>query len=256
MHYQWLRSGFFSRYRIEIIMWAFVAEMLASPLAETHPRAGALLGLAVLLIVLYGLGYIANHAIVRRIVLPVAAIWIITRIIEAFGDQSKLHANLSPVVGLVFSCSVLWAFFDRFHSRPGNLGKAIAEAFICYLVIATAFSQIYWILNHFVDHAFNQVIPSTQNGTFLYFSMITLTSVGYGGIVPVNPYVRNVAALESMSGIFFIAVVVARLVSGYSPRPAERSLFLAHEANGSAGQEQANVDDEQSTGCGFASLPR
>ncbi len=250
MHNKWLNSGFFARHRIEILMWGLVAEMLASPLADTHPRAGALLGLAVLLIVLYGLGYIANHAIVRRIVLPVAAIWIITRIIEAFGDRSKPYANLSPVVGLVFSCSVLWAFFDHFHSR--NLRNAIAEAFISYLVIATAFSQIYWILNRFVDHAFNQVIPSTQSGTFLYFSMITLTSVGYGGIVPVNPYVRNVAALESMSGIFFIAVVVARLVSSYSPRPAERSPFLAHEANGSEGQEQANAIDEQSIGCGFA----
>jgi voltage-gated potassium channel len=45
--------------------------------------------------------------------------------------------------------------------------------------------------------------------------MVTLTSVGYGGIAPLNPYVRIVAALESMSGIFFVAVVVARLVSSY-----------------------------------------
>ena len=64
-------------------------------------------------------------------------------------------------------------------------------------------------------HAFNQVILSTQSGTFLYFSMVTLTSVGYGGIAPLNPYVRMVAAFESMSGIFFVAVVIARLVSSY-----------------------------------------
>ena len=54
-----------------------------------------------------------------------------------------------------------------------------------------------------------------KSGTLLYFSMITLSSVGYGGIVPVNPYVRLTAALESMIGIFYIAVVVARLVSSY-----------------------------------------
>jgi len=70
-------------------------------------------------------------------------------------------------------------------------------------------------LNRFVAHAFNQVILSTQSGTFLYFSMVTLTSVGYGGIAPLNPYVRMVAAFESMSGIFFVAVVIARLVSSY-----------------------------------------
>jgi voltage-gated potassium channel len=77
---------------------------------------------------------------------------------------------------------------------------------------------VYWILNRFVDHAFNQTILLTQSGTLLYFSMVTLTSVGYGGIAPLNPYVRMVAAFESMSGIFFVAVVVARLVSSYMPK--------------------------------------
>jgi hypothetical protein len=149
----------------------------------------------------------------------------ITRIIEAFGDRSKPDANLSPMVGLVFSCSLLWAIFDHFHSRSHHLRNAIAEAFVTYLVIATAFSQVYWILNRFVAHAFNQVIPYTQSGTFLYFSIVTLTSVGYGGIVPVNPYVRMVAAFESMSGVFFIAVVVARLVSSYNQGELRSATF-------------------------------
>ena len=47
--------------------------------------------------------------------------------------------------------------------------------------------------------------------------MITLSSVGYGGILPINPYVRMVAALESVAGIFYVAVVVARIVSSHRP---------------------------------------
>ncbi|MGO8986714.1 MAG: ion channel [Terriglobales bacterium] len=190
MNCKWLRSGFLSQYRIEIIMWVLVVEMLASPLADTHPRAGVLLGLAVLCIVVSGIRYMAGRGIVRSIVLPLAGIWMVTRIGEAFGNRRELYANLSPFVGLIFSCSVLWAIFDHFHSRSHNPRSAIAEAFIGYLVIATAYSQVYWILNRFVDRAFNQAIPTTQNGTLLYFSMVTLTSVGYGGIVPIDPYVR------------------------------------------------------------------
>ena len=153
--------------------------------------------------VLAGIGHFANRSVVRRVVLPVAGIWIITRLVEAFANPHEPYANLSPVVGLVFSCSILWAIFDHFHSDLGSPRNAIAEAFISYLVLSTAYSQLYWILNRFVDHAFNQTIPSTQAGTFLYFSMVTLTSVGYGGIAPLNPYVRIVAALESMSGFLF-----------------------------------------------------
>jgi hypothetical protein len=132
-------------------------------------------------------------------------------------------------VGLAFSCAVLVAIFDHFRSQFDNPRNAIAEAFISYLVIATAYSQLYCLLNNFVDHAFNQTIPSTQGTTFLYFSMVTLTSVGYGGIVPVNPYVRMIAALESMSGIFFIAVVVARLVSSYRSKPPAQPRLLDRE---------------------------
>jgi hypothetical protein len=224
------RSRFFARHRIQILMCSLVAEMLASPLADTHPRVGALFGVTVLVMVLAGISQIANRKIVRRIVMPVAVLWMITRLLEAFCNRCEAYAELSPVVGLVFSCSILWAILDHFRSDSDDSRGAISEAFIGYLVIATAFSQIYWILNRFVDHAFNQAIPFAQNGTFLYFSMVTLTSVGYGGIVPLNPYVRMVAALESMCGIFFVAVVVARLVSSYRPKPAARHGLLAREA--------------------------
>jgi len=224
-------SGFFSRHVAEVLMWALVVEMLASPLADSHPRVGALVGLAVLVMVLSGIGHITSRTTVRRIVLPLALTWMVTRVIEAFGDRSKPYANLSPIVGLVFSCSILWALFDHFHLGSRNPRSAIAEAFIGYLVIATSFSQVYWILNRFVDHAFNQVIPPTQNGTFLYFSMVTLTSVGYGGIAPLNPYVRMFAALESMAGIFFVAVVVARLVSSFNPRPAAQGQLSVQKMN-------------------------
>jgi hypothetical protein len=42
--------------------------------------------------------------------------------------------------------------------------------------------------------------------------MTTLSSVGYGDVVPVDPFIRIVSALEGMLGVFYVAVVVARLV--------------------------------------------
>ncbi len=228
MSLKWLHTGFFARHRIVIVMWALVAEMLASPLADSHPRTGVLLGFGVLLMVITGIGAIADRMVIHRTVIPIAIVWMIARSLEAFVHPCP-YANLAPIVGLAFSCSVLVAIFDHFRSQFDNPRNAIAEAFISYLVIATAYGQLYCLLNNFVDHAFNQTIPTTQGTTFLYFSMVTLTSVGYGGIVPLNPYVRMIAALESMSGIFFVAVVVARLVSSYRPKPPARPRLLDRE---------------------------
>jgi voltage-gated potassium channel len=149
-----------------------------------------------------------------------AGVWLFARALEALGNNHEFYSHLAPVAGLGLSCAVLWALLTHFQSRTIVTRNLIAEAFINYLVIAIAFSQLYWILNHILDHPFNQAIARDQTSTLLYFSMITLSSVGYGGIVPVNPYVRFIAALESMTGIFYLAVVVARMVSSYRPKHA------------------------------------
>ena len=47
----------------------------------------------------------------------------------------------------------------------------------------------------------------------LYFSFATLTTTGYGDIVPVDPFARGLASLEAVLGQFYIAVTVARLVT-------------------------------------------
>ena len=201
-------------------MWALIVETLASPIADQNPRAGAVLAVFIFLVVLAAASFMANRRIVRLVGIPIAVVWLAARAFEEFGDPRYFYAHLAPVAGLALSLTILWAIFDRFNSVPRAPRSAIAEAFISYLVIATAFSQLFWILSRVVENPFNQPIQASQSGTLLYFSIVTLTSVGYGGIAPVNPYVRMVAALESMCGIFYIAVVVARLVSAY--RPVER----------------------------------
>lgn len=47
----------------------------------------------------------------------------------------------------------------------------------------------------------------------LYFSLSTLTTTGYGDIVPIDPFARSLANLESVIGPIFLAMTVARLVS-------------------------------------------
>jgi len=210
----------FHKYRSELLLFGVIAQIVASPLADSQPRIGGILAISTLAMLLIGVSYIVNSRMIRIAGLFTATMWLIARALEALGNSHSIYSHLAPLAGLGLSSIILWAMIARFRSSHLVTRNLIAEAFITYLVIAIAFSQLYWIFDHVFDHAFNQTIAPNQTSALLYFSMITLSSVGYGGIAPVNPYVRFVAALESMTGIFYLAVVVARMVSSYRPRHA------------------------------------
>lgn len=189
--------------------------MIISPAADYHPHFGAILAGLIWLVIIVSASYLASHRLVRWIILPLAGVWAVARLLEAFGNPHHLYARLAPLAGLALSCALLWGIVERGQRVLRAPRTAVAEAFIAYLLIAIAFAQLYWILNQTLDRPFNQVIPPYEIRTLLYFSMVTISSVGYGGIAPVNPYVRMVAAFEGVAGIFYIAVVVARLVASY-----------------------------------------
>ncbi len=56
-------------------------------------------------------------------------------------------------------------------------------------------------------------INPTQIALMLYFSFTSLTTTGYGDIIPVSPFARSLANLEAVIGQFFLAITVARLVT-------------------------------------------
>jgi hypothetical protein len=53
----------------------------------------------------------------------------------------------------------------------------------------------------------------------LYFSYITLATVGYGDITPTHPITRNLAAFEALAGQIYVAVLLARLVAMQISQP-------------------------------------
>ena len=210
---------FLRRHGSPLLMWILIGVILASPIVDSHPRVGAAVAAVGLLSVLFGASLAGNPKIVSKVAIPLSGIWMLARLLEEFGDGRHPHNDLAHAAGLAVSCTLLWALFDRIRDPHQVTSSVIAEAIIVYLILAIAFSQVYWILNECVAHPFNETIASSDSTAFLYFSMVTMTAVGYGGILPVNPFVRLVAVFESMTGIFYIAVIVARIVASYHPQP-------------------------------------
>ncbi len=204
---------FLQTHRSHLLAGVLIAEMLISPAADFHPYIGAVLAGSMWLVVILAARYMAGRGVVRWAILPFAGLWVVARLLEAFGNPAQFYTRLAPLMGLALSCALLWGISER--RSQVSPGTAVAESFIAYLLIAIAFGQLYWLLNQSLVRPFSQYVSPHEISTLLYFSMVTISTVGYGVIAPINPYVRMVAAFESITGIFYLAVVVARLISAY-----------------------------------------
>jgi hypothetical protein len=67
--------------------------------------------------------------------------------------------------------------------------------------------------------------------TALYFSYISLTTVGYGDITPVSNVARMLSAAEAMTGTLFMAVLISRLVSMYSSQSPQEPGKKSNDTN-------------------------
>jgi len=115
-----------------------------------------------------------------------------------------------------FACvTILAALVFQMVLRAGSVTiHRIIGSVAAYILLGVAWAEIYWFLSIMVPGALSASsgAPLTR-AHHLYFSFVTLTTLGYGDIVPVHPFARSLVMLEALTGQLFPAVLIARLVS-------------------------------------------
>ena len=107
----------------------------------------------------------------------------------------------------------------RLVLRPGPVdANKIVGAVCVYLMIGVFLAVLYYLLQSVVPGSFNGLESYSEPQWFwrlLYFSFVTLSTLGYGDITPANAYSESMAYFEAIIGQFYIAIVVAGLVGSY-----------------------------------------
>lgn len=94
-------------------------------------------------------------------------------------------------------------------------GNKIVGAICIYLLLGLIWSLLYLFLAQTIPNAFNgleQVVWYQNFADLAYYSFVTLTTLGYGDISPINPLARFLAYMEAIVGVFYLAILVASLV--------------------------------------------
>ena len=118
--------------------------------------------------------------------------------------------EISTLASLVSLCWVVLALVLR---RGSITTRRIEGAIVVYLLLGFSWAQAYELVALWHAGAFAGAVGGWGSLPFLYYSFVTLTTMGYGDIMPVHPLARALAVLEALTGQLYLAILLARLVS-------------------------------------------
>jgi voltage-gated potassium channel Kch len=169
-------------------------------------------------ILLLGLFALTRHQISRMVLGGIVLIVISVRSVRYFFGAHWLlgwDILLSLVAVIAFA-----SFTMRYAYKEGPVtSQRIQAAVAAYLLLTIAFALGYTLISFLIPGAFMFLDKPPTIGDlrfgyiFHYFSISTITTLGYGDIVPVHPFSRTLATIEALVGQLFPAVLLARLVS-------------------------------------------
>lgn len=154
-----------------------------------------------------------------RVFIPIAIASLLHLLLTVLhDDHDRLHPHVYLIASLWLTLTTTFAVIVARAVYRGGVVTThrIIGAILLYLLIALIFASLYLFVGGIFPGAFAHLdivdLPSV-GADVIYFSLTTLTSVGYGDIFPLHPIARSVCNLEAICGQLYPAILIARLVS-------------------------------------------
>lgn len=209
---------------LPILFLALVIILFVVPVAGNLPYASELLRFGLTVVLISG-AIIARH---RRVLFAAGLITIVIATPLSWAAMFVEHPAIF-ITSCVVNCGIfvamavliLIAVVRKHVATVSSIFGAISS----YLLLGLAWAVLYWGIEHASDGAFTVARPgaaTTLDGAtdqveelsqFIYFSFVTMSTLGYGDITPQTPLTQTLTWMQSVSGQFYIAVLVAWLVS-------------------------------------------
>lgn len=204
-------EGFYQKHRWSILLGLLVVLMLLDGL-DDHYSWSSTAGLWGMSFLFLGVvGATERNTFLRiTMAVPVMAWFVLLVMAEFFG--MTVNGGLYALASLMLFGSMIISFRQLFapvHSEYERLSSGVFG----YLLIAMLWGLAYWRIEASYPGSFN--MPEDiigQKAAFVYFSMITMTTVGYGEITPAASLPRMMTGMQAIVGTMFVAIFIGRIV--------------------------------------------
>ncbi|MDF2378948.1 MAG: ion channel [Candidatus Gracilibacteria bacterium] len=206
-----LTKRFYRLVGFESLCFVLVGFVLFQPLLETYVFANSLF-ISIFLIFLVGTtSFITDNKNITLLTAVLVAIAIVMEFLplnEAIREKSTYLQGLN--VGIILTLVLRDIFFG-----PRTLREKLYASVAGFFLIAILGALIYHMILLYNPLAIKSdgVVDVSQFSTLVYFSVSTLTTLGYGDIVPAAPIARTVTILLGITGQLYVVILISRLVA-------------------------------------------
>ena len=203
----------YNKHRYQVLFYTLLFTLVAMPIATFSRWGGTIIELlfgASLLAAVLPLGTPRS----RRWLLVAMALLLLARPVATgthLGSVSDTALGLWALIGLLAAAGAL-----RFVLNAEDIGaEHVYAALSAYLLAGIFFGVTYWAIEYAWPGSFSGPSSFTRESA-VYFSFVTLATLGYGDFLPKNDMARGLVVFEAIGGQLFLAVMVARLIGLYT----------------------------------------
>jgi len=149
---------------------------------------------------------------------------LITRWVPYF-SSFQVDIIINHVVTFLFLCYIIYVICYSIFSEKNIRLNTVYGATCVYILLGVLWATVFGFIDYLDPHAFSDLDLAYGSGyldpltyrfeNILYFSFVTLTTLGYGDIVPLSPGVKFLSIIEAITGQLYIATSIARTLGLY-----------------------------------------
>jgi hypothetical protein len=163
----------------------------------------------------------------KRSHIIIAVILVIPTILALWSEEipiSNTLVTIGYICGLIVFAFAVISILKYIFSTQVVTRQTISAAIVVYLLLALMWTFIYRLISILYPASFaiaHSKLLDAEN-IYLYFSLVTITTLGYGDITPIGRQAASLAALEAVTGQIYLVVVVAWFVGMYVSRKSKQ----------------------------------
>ncbi|HBM85338.1 MAG TPA: hypothetical protein DD423_00830 [Opitutae bacterium] len=132
-------------------------------------------------------------------------------------ELDALYRIILPT-GMLFFLYCIWIILSSMFKQKQITADLLSGAIVSYLLLGITWGVLYAFIELLAPASFLFSVESdlqAKGSALFYYSFVTLTTLGYGDILPISRIARSAAYLEAVAGVMYTAILIAVLVGNF-----------------------------------------